>query len=118
MEAISMLEEGVANAEDIDTAVKMTLGLRTPILGPLEIVDLGGMDTFLYAYNYLYEKLGAKYKPPNLLRTKVESKELGTKTGKGFYDYTGKSIEAIKRRRDDWLVAELEKRNLLRSRKD
>jgi len=116
-EAISMLEEGLATPEDIDMAVKMTLGLRLPILGPLETVDLGGMDTFLHAYDYLYKTLGAKFKPPNLLRTKVESSELGIKTGKGFYDYTGMSIESIIKRRDEWLIQQLVSRGLLKSKK-
>jgi len=117
IEAISMLEEGLASAEDIDTAVKMTLGLRLPILGPLETVDLGGMDTFLYAYNYLHKTLGEKFRPPNLLRHKVESSELGIKTGKGFYDYTSKSIESIIRRRDEWLIDQLKSRGLIKGQK-
>lgn len=117
IEAVSMLEEGLATAEDIDTAVKMTLGLRLPILGPLETVDLGGMDTFLYAYDYLYKTLGEKFKPPNLLRHKVELGDLGIKTGKGFYDYKGKSVESIIRRRDEWLIGQLKSRGLLKTRK-
>jgi len=109
LEAIRMLEEGLATAEDIDMAVKLTLGLRLPILGPLEIVDLGGMDTFLYAYSYLYDTLGERFKLPQLLRRKVESNELGIKTGKGFYTYTNEQIEAIVRRRDQWLIEQLKK---------
>jgi len=116
IEAISMLEEGLATAEDIDTAVKMTLGFRLPILGPLQTVDLGGMDTFLYAYDYLYKTLGEKFKPPNLLRRKVELGELGIKTGKGFYDYKGKDIESIIKSRDEWLIEQLKSRGLLKSR--
>jgi 3-hydroxybutyryl-CoA dehydrogenase len=108
-DAISILEEGLASAEDIDTAVKMTLGFRTPILGPLETVDLGGMDTFFYAYDYLHKKLGEKYKPPDLLRNKAKAGELGIKTGKGFYDYTGKSIESIIKNRDEWLMEQSKK---------
>jgi len=108
-DAISILEEGLASAEDIDTAVKMTLGFRTPILGPLETVDLGGMDTFFNAYDYLYKKLGEKYKPPDLLRNKAKAGELGIKTGKGFYDYTGKSIESIIKNRDEWLIEQSKK---------
>ena len=112
-EAITMLEQGLASAEDIDTAVKMTLGFRTPILGPLETVDLGGMDTFFYAYDYLAEKLGEKYRPPGLLRHKVRSGELGIKSGKGFYRYTDESIKQIIKRRDEWLIEQL--KNLKRN---
>ncbi|MCX8177984.1 MAG: 3-hydroxyacyl-CoA dehydrogenase family protein [Candidatus Bathyarchaeota archaeon] len=114
IEAIRMLEDGLATAEDIDTAVKMTLGLRLPILGPLEIVDLGGMDTFLYAYTYLYNTLGEKFKPPDLLKSKVESGELGIKTGRGFYIYEGKSVDAVLKRRDEWLIEQLKSRGLLK----
>ncbi|MBS7605987.1 MAG: 3-hydroxyacyl-CoA dehydrogenase family protein [Candidatus Bathyarchaeia archaeon] len=117
IEAISMLEQGLASAEDIDTAVKMTLGLRLPILGPLEIVDLGGMDTFLYAYTYLYNTLGEKFRPPDLLKRKVELGELGIKTGKGFYTYTSESIRAAIKRRDEWLIEQLKSRGLLRPRR-
>ena len=109
LEAIRMLEEGLATAEDIDMAVKLTLGLRLPILGPLEIVDLGGMDTFLYAYSYLYNTLGERFKVPQLLKRKVESNELGIKTGKGFYGYTSEKINEITRRRDQWLIEQLKK---------
>lgn len=117
IEAISMLEQGLASAEDIDTAVKMTLGLRLPILGPLEIVDLGGMDTFLYAYTYLYNTLGEKFRPPDLLRQKVELGELGIKTGKGFYNYTGESIKAIIKHRDEWLIEQLKSKGLLKPKR-
>lgn len=114
IEAILMLEQGIATAEDIDTAVKMTLGLRLPILGPLETVDLGGMDTFLYGYTYLYNTLGEKFRPPDLLRRKVELGELGIKTGKGFYSYTNENIKAIIRRRDEWLIKQLKSMGLLK----
>lgn len=106
-EAITMLQDGVASAEDIDTAVKMTLGLRLPITGPLKIVDLGGADTFYYAYNYLYNKLGDRFKPPRLLEEKIRAGDLGIKTGKGFYEYNSDSIRLLVKNRDDWLIERL-----------
>jgi len=117
-EAITMLQEELATAQDIDKAVKLTLGLRTPILGPLETVDLGGIDTFLHAYDYLYHTLGDRFKPPALLRNKVQTGELGIKTGKGIYDYTGKSIEAIIKHRDEWLIDQLKSRGLLKPKSE
>jgi len=107
IEAISMLEQGLASAEDIDTAVKMTLGIRLPVIGPLETVDLGGLDTFLYAYDYLHRKLGDKFQSPDLLRQHVEEGKLGLKTGKGFYEYTTESSEALIKRRDEWILQHL-----------
>lgn len=107
IEAINLLEQGLASAEDIDTAVKMTLGIRLPVIGPLETVDLGGLDTFLFAYDYLHRKLGDKFQPPDLLRQHVDEGKLGLKTGKGFYEYTTESSEALIKRRDEWILKQL-----------
>ena len=106
IEAISILEQGLASAEDIDTSVKMTLGFRLPVIGPLETVDMGGMDTFLYAYDYLYRK-SEKFRPPDLLRQNVKEDRLGLKTGRGFYEYTTESAEALTKRRDEWILRRL-----------
>jgi len=115
LEAVRMLEEGVASAEDIDTAVKMTLGLRYPILGPLQIVDLGGVDVFYYAYNYLYNATKEeRFKPPKTLKEMVEKGKLGVKTCEGFYKYTPEQVEKIVKFRDEWLIDQLMNRGLLK----
>ncbi|MFI7614966.1 3-hydroxyacyl-CoA dehydrogenase family protein [Nonomuraea terrae] len=82
LEAIRMVEEGVASAEDIDTA--MTLGYGHP-MGPLRLGDLVGLDVRLAIAEYLHAKLGPRFEPPRLLREKVAAGELGRKSGKGFY---------------------------------
>jgi 3-hydroxybutyryl-CoA dehydrogenase len=110
IEAIAILEQGLASAEDIDTTVRMSLGIRTPVIGPMETVDMGGLDTFLYAYDYLRSKLGEKFKPPDLLRGLVEEGRLGLKTGKGFYEHTPEAAEALKKRRDTWILQQLKDR--------
>ncbi|PAV31058.1 3-hydroxybutyryl-CoA dehydrogenase [Virgibacillus profundi] len=84
-EAMNMLMEGVASAEDIDKAMK--LGLNHP-MGPLELADLVGLDTRLRNMEYLYETLGEKYRPCPLLVKYVKAGRLGKKTGSGFYEYT------------------------------
>lgn len=84
-EAMNMLMEGVASAEDIDKAMK--LGLNHP-MGPLELADLVGLDTRLRNMEYLYETLGEKYRPCPLIVKYVKAGRLGKKSGKGFYDYT------------------------------
>jgi len=82
LEAIRMLEEGVADAEAIDTA--MELGYRHP-MGPLRSTDLVGLDVRLAIAEYLHRTLGERFAPPQLLRDKVAAGELGRKTGRGFY---------------------------------
>jgi len=84
-EAFYMLQEGLGTAEEIDKAIK--LGLNYP-MGPFELVDLVGLDTRLNNLNYLYDKLGEKYRPAPLLEQYVKAGRLGRKSGKGVYDYT------------------------------
>jgi 3-hydroxybutyryl-CoA dehydrogenase len=87
LEAMRMVEEGVASAADIDTA--MELGYRHP-MGPLRLSDLVGLDVRLDIARYLHEKLGAEhYRPPRILIEMVAAGRLGKKSGRGFYDWTG-----------------------------
>ncbi len=86
-EAMNMLMEGVASAEDIDKAIK--LGLNHP-MGPLELADLVGLDTRLRNMEYLYKMLGERFRPSPILVKYVKAGRLGRKSGKGFYDYTNK----------------------------
>jgi 3-hydroxybutyryl-CoA dehydrogenase len=83
-EAIRMLEEGVASAEDIDTAMK--LGYRHP-MGPLELTDLVGLDVRLSILDHLHRELGEQFRAPTLLRQMVRAGKLGRKSGEGFYKY-------------------------------
>jgi len=86
LEAMRMLEQGVATPEDIDKA--MELGYNHP-MGPLKLTDLVGLDVRLAIAEYLHATLGdAHYAPPKILREKVQKGELGRKTGKGFYTWS------------------------------
>jgi len=86
LEAMRMLEQGVASAEDIDKA--MVLGYNHP-MGPLRLTDLVGLDVRLAIAEYLHATLGdAHYAPPKILREKVQKGELGRKSGKGFYTWS------------------------------
>ena len=86
LEAMRMLEQDVASAEDIDKA--MELGYNHP-MGPLKLTDLVGLDVRLAIAEYLHATLGkAQYEPPKILKEKVKKGELGKKTGKGFYTWS------------------------------
>jgi len=84
LEAIRMLEEGVADAASIDRA--MELGYRHP-MGPLRSTDLVGLDVRLAIAEHLHRELGDRFAPPRLLRDKVARGELGRKTGQGFFTW-------------------------------
>jgi 3-hydroxybutyryl-CoA dehydrogenase len=77
-----MYQEGVATAEDIDAA--MELGYNHP-MGPLELVDVVGLDVRLGVLEYLREELGERFRPPQVLKRKVRAGKLGKKSGEGFY---------------------------------
>ena len=86
LEAMRMLEEGVASAEDIDKA--MELGYNHP-MGPLKLTDLVGLDVRLAIAEYLHQTLKEpQFEPPQILRDKVAKGELGKKSGKGFYNWS------------------------------
>jgi 3-hydroxybutyryl-CoA dehydrogenase len=85
LEAMRMLEQGVASAQDIDTA--MELGYNHP-MGPLKLTDLVGLDVRLNIAEYLHRELGSEtFRPPEVLRRLVSEGKLGKKTGTGFYDW-------------------------------
>ena len=85
LEAMRMVEEGVASAADIDKALE--LGYRHP-MGPLKLTDLVGLDVRLDIARYLHDKLGAEhYRPPRILVDMVAQGQLGRKSGRGFYEW-------------------------------
>ncbi len=85
LEAMRMLEQGVASAKDIDTA--MELGYNHP-MGPLKLTDHVGLDIRLNIAEYLYRELGSEtFRPPEVLRRLVSEGKLGKKTGEGFYNW-------------------------------
>ncbi|MCW2132270.1 3-hydroxyacyl-CoA dehydrogenase family protein [Arthrobacter sp. VKM Ac-2550] len=84
LEAMRMVEEGVASADDIDAA--MVLGYKHPV-GPLKTTDIVGLDVRLGIAEYLHSTLGERFAPPQILRDKVAKGELGRKSGKGFFSW-------------------------------
>jgi 3-hydroxybutyryl-CoA dehydrogenase len=92
LEAMRMLEQGVASAKDIDTA--MELGYNHP-LGPLKLTDLVGLDVRLSIAEYLHRELRSEtFQPPAILRKLVSEGKLGKKTGEGFYQWNDEKEDA------------------------
>lgn len=94
-EVIHMLEQGVATAEELDMAAKACFGFRLACLGPLEIHDLNGLDVVYNSWRQTRPTLCNDTAPSVSVAEKVEKGELGAKTGKGWYDYRGKSRQEI-----------------------
>ncbi len=98
------MEEGVSK-EDIDRAWTHHLGLRYCLMGPVEAMDSMGLDTLYMASLYLASVLNdPSLNPPDIVKQQFEKGEFGYKTGKGFYDYTGKSIDEIIDKRNEQLI--------------
>ncbi len=86
-EAMSLLEKGVATAEDIDTVARWALGIRLALTGPLEQRDINGLDIHHAIASYLYPDLESRDTPSAILRDKVAQGHFGVKSGQGFYDW-------------------------------
>ena len=85
--------------EDVDTVVKTSFGRRLGVTGPFETCDLGGLDVFLAAAE-VWQDLCNTGEPSRLLKEKVQKKELGTKTGKGLFDWDETTISKVKQERE------------------
>jgi len=95
-EAVRLVEEGVATPEDVDRAFRAGMGFRYASIGIFEFIDWGGVDILYRASRYMTESLGdERFKPARLVEEKMARNELGPKTGRGFFDYTGERREAF-----------------------
>lgn len=104
--ALKLVEDGVSTIEDIDTACRLSFCLRLPMYGPLKANDMAvNKKTSLATQEYIYQETGQPiFKPSPLLRQKVEAGELGILTGKGWYDYSGQSLEDLQKTRDRQII--------------
>ncbi len=106
-EAMYIVQEGIASAEEVDTAIKTGLGLRFPVYGPLDHADVAGLDLLLAVHSYLFKELCNATEPLPILKDKVENGDLGAKTGHGFYDWTERDAAQTKAARDAFIKARL-----------
>jgi 3-hydroxybutyryl-CoA dehydrogenase len=103
-EALSIVAQGIASPEDVDVIARLSFGLRSPVVGPLETVDLGGLDLTLAIQTYLLPELERSTGPLPLVRDKVQRGELGAKAGQGFYVWPPGRAAQVTRRRDGALL--------------
>lgn len=97
-EAISIVEQGIASAEDVDVVVKNSFGRRLAVAGPFEVFDIAGWDTILAIIEQLFPAIESSKETPALVRDTVERAELGVKSGKGFYKWDEQAVTALRKR--------------------
>ena len=104
-EALHLVDTGVVDAEELDAVVASGIGFRWAFLGPLQIADFGGLDTWQYVTENLFPLLDNSPEPPPVLRERVARGELGVKSGQGFYRYDPADISRSLAARDAAFIA-------------
>lgn len=103
-EAISIVDQGIAEPAVVDEVVKMGFGIRLPVLGPLENVDLVGLDLTLAIHDYILKYLNASPEPAPILKNKIDQGNMGFKTGQGLQTWTDQEMSDTRSRLFDHLV--------------
>jgi 3-hydroxybutyryl-CoA dehydrogenase len=103
-EAISIVEQGIADPATVDEVVKNGFGIRLPVLGPLENADLVGLDLTLQIHDYILKHIERSTKPSPILKKKVEKGEKGFSSGRGFHEWTHDTMEQCRRRLLEHLI--------------
>jgi 3-hydroxybutyryl-CoA dehydrogenase len=103
-EAISIVEQGIADAATVDEVIKQGFGIRLPILGPLETADMVGLDLTLQIHDYILQHIERSPGPSPLLKEKVKKGELGFKTGKGFQQWSPEEIDQSRKNLVEYLI--------------
>lgn len=106
-EAISIIENGIADAETVDQAIKLSFGMRLPVLGPLENIDMVGTDLTLSIHRYMFRHLENSTEPSPLLKKKVQKGEIGFKTGEGFQKWTQQRKDDLQKKLIKHLIRSL-----------
>jgi 3-hydroxybutyryl-CoA dehydrogenase len=108
-EAINIVAEGIADVEDVDLAARSGFGLRLPVYGVFEHLDMIGLDMGQAIMDYVATDLFNQPSAPSLLKEKVARGELGVKAGRGFYEWSEERAEEVRRRRDEFVLSCLKK---------
>ena len=104
-EALHLLDEGVASAEAIDTITKWGIGYKLAVIGPLELLDVAGLDIYTSVASYLNADLSNATGVSSTVGDKVAAGKLGIKSGEGLFSYTPEQIQALQQRRGKLLLA-------------
>ncbi len=102
-----LIEQGIITPEEMDLAAKASYGFRLACSGPMEQQDLSGLDTLSRGQQQLFKVISSSTEPSSLMMEKVERGELGVKSGKGWYDYKGRTRAQILEERDRKLLKQL-----------
>jgi 3-hydroxybutyryl-CoA dehydrogenase len=103
-EAISIVDQGIADPATVDEVIKNSFGIRLPVLGPLATADMVGLDLTVQIHDYILRHLDGSTGPAPILRKKVETGDLGFKTGQGFYKWDRETMEQCRRALLDHLI--------------
>ncbi len=104
-EALHLLDEGVASAEDIDKITKWGIGYKLAVIGPLELLDMAGLDIYTAVASYLNKDLSNNTGISSTVTSKVDEGKLGIKTQGGLFEYTPEQIQELQQQRGRLLLA-------------
>ncbi len=104
-EAVSLVEKGVVSPEELDKCFKWGLGLKLAVIGPMELLDVAGLDVYAAVAGYLNADLDNIARVPDYIAEKVQAKRFGMKTGEGIYRYTPQKLGALRAERAAKLLA-------------
>jgi 3-hydroxybutyryl-CoA dehydrogenase len=101
------VDRGIASPEDVDRVARLTFGLRLPVMGPLENMDVVGLDLVARIHRYLLADLSGSAEPQPPLAERVAEGRLGVKSGSGFYDWNTRSARKLIEERDQQIVRQV-----------